>query len=61
MSRTSLNRCTCGSGQPAPARYDGHMIFLAYACQRCWPAKLRTYRHDIMEWYECDEPIENET
>jgi len=60
MSKPGLESCSCGSGEYAPARFDGHGIFLTYACDKCWPEKLRGYRPDILERYECDEPIDEE-
>lgn len=58
MSRHGLDECRCGSRQYAPARHDGHGIFLTYACDKCWPQKKRGYRADIDSRYECDEPVE---
>jgi hypothetical protein len=52
--------CNCGSGLPKFADYDGHGIFLFYACDKCYDGKISTYRKDIYERYECDEPIEPE-
>ena len=60
MSRYSLAQCSCGSGLEAPQRLDGHGIFLIYACDKCWPNKLKKYCPDIMERYEGDDPIEPE-
>ena len=42
------------------AQYDGHGCFLAYTCPTCHEAKTATFRPDIFERYECDEPIEPE-
>jgi len=50
--------CTCGSGLTRRRLYDGYGIFLCYACDACEPLKLSTYRSDIMERYDADEPIE---
>ncbi len=52
--------CRCGSGEYEHALHDGHGIFLTYACDRCEEKKLRGYRPDIMEHYDCDEAIEPE-
>jgi hypothetical protein len=65
MSRTHLNFCPkCDPDQEretyAPAHYDGHGIFLFYACEACAASALKHFRPDIMERYECDEPIEPE-
>jgi cbb3-type cytochrome oxidase cytochrome c subunit len=60
MSRSALAECRCGSGQRAPARFDGYRIFLTYACDKCWPQKLKTFRADIMQRYDTDEPIEQD-
>jgi hypothetical protein len=58
--RTYLEACPCGSGKEAEALFDGYGIFLTYACDKCEKKKLAGYRPDIMEAYECDEPIEAE-
>lgn len=55
-----LAECRCGSGEWPDAHHDGHGIFLTYACGKCWPEKRKQYRADIMDRYECDEPIEAE-
>jgi hypothetical protein len=60
MAKAGLENCRCGSKLYAPARYDGHMIFLTYACDTCWPKKRAGYREDIMTQYEADEPIEDD-
>ena len=39
---------------------DGHGIPLAVVCDSCEPQVLSGFRSDIMERYECDEPIEPE-
>ena len=52
--------CDCGSGLKREPSYDGHMIFLFYACPECIDKKMSGYRPDIMSNYECDEPIEPE-
>lgn len=52
--------CNCGSGQPAPWRYDARGIELMLACDRCWPRKSKRYRPEVL-WsadYYADEPIE---
>lgn len=55
-----LKQCSCGSGLYPEAQYDGYGIFLCYTCSRCDLEKMRGYRPDIHERYECDEPIEEE-
>ena len=40
--------------------YDGYGIELCRVCEKCEEIKLSRYRSDIMERYECDEPIESE-
>jgi hypothetical protein len=56
-----LNKwCSCGSKLPKHALYDGHNIFLTYACDKCERKKLQEFRSDIMEYYECDEPIDGD-
>lgn len=58
--KTYLDACPCGSGKEAAALFDGHGIFLTYACDKCRKKKMAGFRPDIMERYECDEPIEAE-
>lgn len=60
MAKAGLENCHCGSKLYAPARYDGHGIFLTYACDTCWPTKKAAFRADIDEQYDADEPIEEE-
>jgi hypothetical protein len=57
----SLRSCTCGSGLPPESQFDGYNIFLCYTCSKCYAKKMKGYRSDIHERYECDEPIEPET
>ena len=52
--------CRCGSGEYHYALYDGHNIFLCYVCSKCQDAKIRSYRPDIFERYQCNETIEPE-
>lgn len=52
--------CDCGSGKAPFAVMDGYAIFLCYACIKCHATKMRGYRSDIMERYECEEAIEPE-
>lgn len=56
MSR--LQACPCGSGNYPDQVFDGHGIFLCYTCEKCHEKRMTGYRPDIMERYECDEPIE---
>jgi len=58
--RAYLERCHCGSGHPAYPEYDGHDIFLFYACDKCRKKKLSKYRPDILERYRADEPLDDE-
>jgi hypothetical protein len=58
---TQPRECSCGSKEWPEAIYDGHGIFLCYACDKCRAKKLKDYRPDIFESYECDEPIEAES
>ena len=58
--RSDQQPCRCGSGEYPWARKDGHGIFLTYACSSCWAEQRKRYRPDIMERYECDEPIDEE-
>lgn len=55
-----LKSCPCGSGQYPEAVHDGHGIFMCYACEHCEAEKLKGFRQDIFEAYECDEPIEED-
>jgi hypothetical protein len=55
-----LQSCPCGSGEYPTAQYDGYGIFLCYTCPRCEKERMKTYRSDIRERYECDEPIDAE-
>jgi hypothetical protein len=50
--------CRCNSGFSQYPIYDGHGIFLTYVCELCVNETLKGYRPDILERYECDEPIE---
>jgi len=52
--------CSCGSGEPRHANYDGYGIFLTYTCSRCEREKLKEFRSDIFDRYETDEPIDEE-
>jgi len=49
--------CGCGSGLFRYPLNDGYGIFLCYVCNDCKDEKLKRYRPDIMERYQCDEPI----
>jgi len=60
MTRATEQLCRCGSGEHPSALYDGYGIFLTYACDKCRKAKLAEFRPDIMERYECDEPLDDE-
>jgi hypothetical protein len=53
-------KCSCGSGMQRQAVYDGHNIFLTFACDRCRLKKLAEFRPDVLEFYTTDEPIEAE-
>ena len=56
----ALKTCPCGSGQYRDEQYDGHGIFLCFTCPKCEKEKMKGWRADIHERYECDEPIEAE-
>jgi len=60
MDMIKYRWCSCGSKLPKHALYDGHDIFLTYACEKCEKKKLSGYRSDIMDRYECDEPIDSD-
>jgi hypothetical protein len=53
-------KCPCGSGEFPDAQHDGYGIFLCYTCDKCEEEKMKRYRSDIHERYECDEPIEED-
>jgi hypothetical protein len=48
--------CRCGSGECRYPLYDGHGIFLTYACSSYEGEKLKGFRPDIFEQYDTDEP-----
>ena len=60
MIKRTIPECDCGSGLQGEQVLDGYGIFLFYGCENCTKHKLSRYRADIMEQYECDEPIEEE-
>lgn len=51
-------QCPCGSGLAKQRNFDGHGIPLPYTCDECHARKMRGYRADIFEAYDCDEQIE---
>jgi hypothetical protein len=51
--------CECGSGKESQPEFDGHGIYLFRACPKCYEEKISRFRPDILERYECDEPIED--
>lgn len=56
----SLIKCYCGSGLFPEPLFDGHGIFMCYACPKCEKKKIAGFRSDIFEQYDCDEPIDEE-
>lgn len=50
--------CNCGSGLERFEMSDGYGIFLTFVCDVCETEKMKTYRVDIMDRYDADEPIE---
>lgn len=60
MTRYSSRPCHCGSGETHWPEFDGYGIFLTYVCSKCEREKMKRYRSDIKERYECDEAIEPE-
>lgn len=52
--------CTCGSGQESTWELDGYGIPLVKVCDACREDRLRKFRPDIFDRYDCDEPIEPE-
>lgn len=55
---SQLSECPCGSGLWPERQYDGYGIYLCYTCDSCHEEKMRGYRPDIFEQYECEEPID---
>lgn len=53
-----MRPCSCGSGKPRWAKYDGHNIFLCFVCDDCEQKRMSGFRPDIMTRYEADEQIE---
>jgi hypothetical protein len=52
--------CNCGSGKESYWINDGHGIPLCKVCEDCEKEKLKGYRPDILEAYDCDEQIDPE-
>lgn len=50
--------CNCGSGEYPTWQYDGYGIALCKTCSQCHARKMKSYRADIKERYDTDEPIE---
>lgn len=59
IDRNQLPYHQCDPEEAGPV-FDGRNIYLFRACPDCYDAKLSQYRPDIMDWYDCDEPIESE-
>lgn len=50
--------CNCGSGSEEVCGFsDGRGVYLFLACRQCFADKRKSYRADIFDAYECDEPI----
>lgn len=54
--------CSCGSGKPSHWYKDARGIELFRGCPTCAPAKLATYRPEVLTNpnYHADEPIEED-
>ena len=52
--------CSCGSGIPRTAQYDGYGIFLTFTCTECYEQKISKFRKDIFTRYKTTEPIEED-
>lgn len=52
--------CQCGSGLESEREHDGHGIYLGSFCDECRKERLKGYRSDIFENYECEEPIDED-
>lgn len=50
--------CKCGSGLESRWINDGYGIPLDKVCPDCEEKVLNKYRPDILDHYECDEPID---
>jgi len=55
-----INSCSCGSDKPAYWINDGYGIPLCKVCENCKSEKLKGYRSDIMDNYDCDEAIDSD-
>lgn len=55
-----LQQCPCGSGEFPEALHDGHGIFMCYCCDKCKAKKVKGYRPNIFEHYNCDEQIDDD-
>jgi len=57
-----IRLCPCGSNRESWWEHDARGIPLCRVCEKCRPAKLKTYRQDVLTdpnyWH--DEPIEEE-
>ena len=53
-------KCSCGSGEVSYPIYDGYGIYLSRVCSDCEPKVLSKFRKDILEAYDCDEPIDED-
>ena len=53
-------KCSCGSGETPYPIYDGYGIYLSRVCSDCEPKVLSKFRKDILEAYDCDEPIDED-
>lgn len=60
MGRYDVRPCPCGSGLDSEWQYDGYGIELDRTCEDCHDRVMARYRSDILDAYECDEPIEPE-
>lgn len=52
--------CRCGSGKFPYWERDGYGIPLVKCCDDCRAEKLKGFRPDVKERYDCDEPIEED-
>jgi hypothetical protein len=52
--------CSCGSGEFSYPIFDGYGIYLTQVCHKCEDKVVSTFRSDIFENYDCDEPIDSD-
>lgn len=56
----TVQECNCGSGKESEWIHDGYGIPLCRTCPDCHDTKIKRYRSDIFEAYQCDEQIKED-